>query len=143
MVDLTLERHFAAAPQMVFDFVTREEHLRNWLGPVTMKCVEIDMNLTLGANWYAVIENAEGQTHKMSGKVTDTDAPNWVEFTWGWHGENDERGHESNVRFQVNTDGEDGSIFRIIHTNLPDQEAADNHNAGWTSTLTKLEAMLA
>ena len=81
MVDLTLERHFAAAPQMVFDFVTREEHLRNWLGPVTMKCIEIDMNLTMGANWYAVIENAEGQTHKMSGKVTDTDAPNWVEFT--------------------------------------------------------------
>jgi uncharacterized protein YndB with AHSA1/START domain len=142
MTDLTLERHFPVAPEIVFAHVTQQEHLREWMGPVTMRCIDIDMNLVAGAKWYAVIENSEGQTHKMSGQVTQTDPPRTVDFTWGWHGENDTRGHESNVRFQVETDGGKGSIFRLIHTNLPDEEAAENHTKGWTSTLTKLETKL-
>ena len=143
MSDLTMERHFQVAPEIVFEHITQQEHLKNWMGPVTMKCIDIDMNLVAGANWFAVIENSEGQTHKMSGQVTDIDPPRTVDFTWGWHDETDARGHESNVRFQVTSDGADGSIFKLIHTNLPDDEARDNHNQGWTSTLTKLEAMLA
>lgn len=143
MSELTLERQFTVAPETLFDFVTREEHLKTWMGPATMRCIEIDMNLTQGARWHAVIENSEGQTYKMSGIVTETDAPNWVDFTWGWHDENDVRGHESNVRFHVASDGKQGSIFRIIHSNLPDTEAAESHTAGWTSSLTKLEALLA
>ncbi len=143
MTDLTLERHFPVAPEVVFAHVTKEEHLKNWMGPVTMTCSEIDMELTQDAKWFAVILNSEGQRHKMSGKVTDIDPPRTVDFTWGWHDETDARGHESNVRFQVTSDGGDGSIFKLIHTNLPDTEAAESHNSGWTSTLTKLEAMLA
>jgi uncharacterized protein YndB with AHSA1/START domain len=143
MTDLTLERHFPVAPEMVFEHLTKQEHLKDWLGPVTMRCVDIDMNLTADAKWYAVIENSEGQTHKMSGQVTNIDPPHTVDFTWGWHDDKDARGHESNVRFQVLTDGGEGSIFKLIHTNLPDEEAAQNHNMGWTSTLTKLEAILA
>lgn len=143
MTDLTLEHHFPVAPEMVFEHLTKQEHLKSWLGPVTMRCVDIDMNLTAGAEWYAVIENSEGQTHKMSGQVTDIDPPHTVDFTWGWHDETDMRGHESNVRFQVLTDGGEGSIFKLIHTNLPDEEAAQNHNMGWTSTFTKLEVILA
>jgi uncharacterized protein YndB with AHSA1/START domain len=143
MTDLTLERHFPVAPEIVFEHITQETHLKEWMGPVTMKCIDIDMNLTMGAHWYAIIENSEGQTHKMSGQVTHSDPPHTVDFTWGWHDETDERGHESNVRFQVMSDGGEGSIFKLIHTNLPNEEAGDSHNKGWTSTLTKLEAMLA
>jgi uncharacterized protein YndB with AHSA1/START domain len=142
MTDLTLTRKFPVAPSVVFEHITQQQHLKNWMGPVTMTCTDIDMELTAGAKWFAVITNAEGVDHKMSGQVTAIDPPNTVDFTWGWHDENDARGHESNVRFQVIADGE-GSIFNLIHTNLPNEEAAENHNIGWTSTLTKLEAMLA
>jgi uncharacterized protein YndB with AHSA1/START domain len=142
MTDLTITRKFPIAPSVVFEHITQQQHLKNWMGPATMTCTDIDMELTAGAKWYAVITNSEGQDHKMSGQVTAIDPPNRVDFTWGWHDESDARGHESNVRFEVIADGE-GSIFNLIHTNLPDEEAAENHTIGWTSTLTKLEAMLA
>lgn len=143
MNDLTLERKFTHAPDVVFAHVTQQAHLKEWMGPVTMRCIDIDMNLTAGANWFAVIENSEGQTHKMSGQVTEIDPPHSVDFTWGWHDENDSRGHESNVRFQVQSDGTGGCIFTLIHTNLPDAEAMESHTIGWTSTVSKLEAILA
>ncbi len=142
MADLTLTRTFPAPAEKVFKFVTRQEHLKDWLGPVGMKCTEIDMNFAQDEPWFAVILSSEGQRHKMSGVVTAYDAPNYVEFTWGWHDDDDLRGAESNVRFQVDASGE-GSVFSIIHTNLPDEESAQNHEGGWTSTLTKLEALLA
>jgi len=119
MTDLNLERHFNVSPEIVYEHITKQEHLKNWMGPATMHCIEIDMNLVTGAHWYAIIENSEGQKYKMSGKVLDTDPPKTVDFTWGWHDETDARGHESNVRFQVASDGADGSIFKLIHTNLP------------------------
>jgi len=83
--------------------------------------------------------NAEGDRYKVTGEVLALDPPNSVEFTWGWHDENDNRGHESRVRFEVTPDGVEGSLFKLQHTGLPDDEAATNHNTGWTSSLRKLE----
>jgi uncharacterized protein YndB with AHSA1/START domain len=142
MTNLTLEREFPVEPELVFEFVTRQEHLKKWLGPQGMTCSEIDMDLAQGKPWSAVIINSEGGIHKMSGVVTSFEPPHSVDFTWGWHDENDLRGVESNVRFEVEKGKNGNAIFKIIHTNLPDEESAQNHNQGWTSTLTKLEALL-
>ena len=49
MNDLTLERKFAHTPDVVFAHVTQQAHLKEWMGPVTMRCIDIDMNLPAGA----------------------------------------------------------------------------------------------
>lgn len=77
----------------------------------------------------------------MSGIVTAINPPTSIEFTWGWHDENDVRGHESQVRFEVEPDGAGGTLFTLIHAELPDDESAANHMIGWTSALVKLERM--
>ena len=85
--------------------------------------------------------NADGQRYKVTGEVVTVDPPNAVEFTWAWHDDNDTRGHESRVRFEVHPNGSGGTVFRMIHSGLVDEESAQNHDMGWVSSLRKLERM--
>lgn len=143
MTDLTLERRFPIAPEIVFDFVTREEHLGTWFGHPGWVFKDIKMEMVADQSWHAVMVSPEGNTFKLSGVVTAYHPPTSVDFTWGWHDEDDVRGHESNVRFHVEAVKDGGTLFKVIHTNLPSGEAAENHGKGWTATLTRLEAKVA
>lgn len=141
MSTLTLERNFPLDPKTVFDFVTQTKNLLKWWGPEGMTVPEHNLDLSKPGAWSSVMLNAEGGRHKVTGKVIKIDPPRSVEFTWGWHDENDARGHESRVRFEVEPNGTGGAIFRLIHSDLPDEESAANHNEGWTSSLRKLERL--
>ena len=85
--------------------------------------------------------NAEGNRFKVSGEVTRIDPPKSVEFTWGWHDDQDVRCHESQVRFEVVARADGGARFVMIHSGLADDESAQMHNEGWTSSLRKLERL--
>jgi uncharacterized protein YndB with AHSA1/START domain len=143
MTELRIDRHFAADPQIVFEFVTRPQHVLKWWGPEGMTLPEYDLDLTRpGAPWYSVMTNAEGKRFKVSGEVVAVDPPRSVEFTWGWHDDNDERGRDSRVRFEVARGDTGGTRFSLIHSGLADEESARNHEMGWTSTLNKLERLV-
>lgn len=141
MTTLTLTRNFAADPETVFDFVTRPEHLIKWWGPEGMTCPEHDLDFRKAGPWSSVMVNAGGDRFKVTGQVDLIDPPNAVELTWAWHDDRDERGHESRVRFEVRPDAGGGTEFRLIHSGLADEESAQNHEMGWTSSLRKLEAL--
>ncbi len=143
MSDLTIERDFTAEPETVFSFVTQSEHLVKWWGPESMTLPEHALDLTRKGPWSSVMMSAEGNRFKVTGVVTAVSPPKSVEFTWAWHDENDERGHESRVRFTLEANGSGGTRFILYHTGLPDDESASGHNDGWTSSLRKLERMAA
>lgn len=137
MPDLILERHFSAAPDRVFDVVTRADHLTDWWGPEGMFVPEGDLDFTAMGPWWSVMQNKDGGRYKVSGHVTRVDPPRAVSFTWAWHDEADARGEESTVTFEVVPDGE-GSLFRLTHS-FTSEETVGNHEVGWTSSLRKLE----
>jgi uncharacterized protein YndB with AHSA1/START domain len=142
MTDLKIERNFAADARTVFAFVTQTRHLLKWWGPEGMTVPEYDLDLTKPGPWSSVMMNADGQRYKVTGEVLEVDPPRSVEFTWGWHDENDLRGHDTSVRFEVHPEGS-GTRFVLIHTGLADEESARNHEMGWTSSLNKLERLAA
>ena len=142
MSELTIERSFPHPPEHVFAFVTEPANLVKWWGPEGTSLKEHALDLSRPGPWSSTLVNAEGGLHKMSGEVVAVDAPRSVEFTWGWHDDEDARGHESRVRFEVHPEGVDGSLFRLIHTGLPSDEIAENHVRGWTSALVSLERLL-
>lgn len=142
MSTLTMERHFAAAPEIVFDYLTRTEHIAKWWGPEGMTCPVLEMDLTQPGPWVSEMMNADGARYKVSGEVLTVDPPRTVEFTWGWHDEANARGHGSTVHFTVESDGKGGTRFTLTHTGLADEESAENHNGGWTSSLRKIERLL-
>ncbi len=138
---LKLERIFRQTPETVFAFVTRTEHLLEWWGPEGTGLRAHQLDLSRPGPWSSTLVNAEGGLHKMNGEVVEIDPPHSVEFTWGWHNDEDVRGYESRVRFEIEPDGETGSRFRLIHSGLADETSATNHSRGWTSMLGKLERL--
>ncbi len=141
MSTLKLEREFSAAPETVFAYITQAENVEQWWGPEGMGITDQKLDLSEPGPWTSTMVNAEGGLHKMSGVVTEVDPPNSVEFTWGWHDENDQRGPESMVRLEVKPNSTGGTIFLLTHSGLADDESARNHGKGWGSALNKLDRM--
>lgn len=142
MVDLTLERSFSSAPERVFDFVSKTEHLLKWWGPENTFLAEYDMAFDRTGPWVSVMQNPAGQRFKVSGHVTHIDPPHSIGFTWAWHDENDRRGVESHVIIKLVPSQTGGTDFTLTHTGLPDEETAARHTEGWTSSLRKLQALI-
>lgn len=142
LTELTMERRFPVDAETVFDFLTKPENIAKWWGPEGVTCPVLDMDLTQPGPWVSVMTNAEGGRYKVSGEVLSVDPPREVRFTWGWHDDTDRRGPESRVRFAVEPLDDGGAMFKLTHSDLPDDESAKNHEGGWTSSLRKLERLL-
>ena len=142
MTELVLTRNFSIDPSTVYAFVTKTDNLLKWWGPESMSVPEHDLDFSKAGTWNSVMVSPEGNRFKVTGEVTEVDPPNSVEFTWGWHDDDDARGHESRVRFDVASDGDGGAVFTLTHSELADDESSANHEMGWTSSLRKLEAMI-
>lgn len=141
MADLLLTRQFKSSPEKVFGFITQTAQLLTWWGPEGMHISDHDLSFAQTGPWMSVMTNAEGQNYKVSGHVTHVDPPNSIGFTWAWHDENDRRGVESHVTIRLVPARNGGTDFELRHVDLPDDEAAKNHEAGWASSLNKLERL--
>lgn len=138
---LQLQRTFTVSPEELFGWVSSPDKLLKWWGPEGMHIPEHDLDLSRTGPWYSIMQNRDGQRFHVSGQVTHVDAPKSVGFTWAWHSEDGTRGAESHVTFTVAaTLG--GAMLLIDHRDLVGDESANHHQAGWTSTLRKLEALL-
>ncbi len=141
MTELRIERTFKSDPETVFAFVTQTKHLLKWWGPEGMHIPEHDLDLSRPGPWSSTMVGSQGNRHKVTGEVISIDPPHSVEFTWGWHDDDDQRGHDSRVRFEITGDGNGGTMFVLIHSELADDDSGKNHEMGWTSSLIKLERL--
>ncbi|KPA20256.1 hypothetical protein shim_32450 [Shimia sp. SK013] len=140
MTDARLERDFPVTPDRLYAAVTNPADLSRWWGPEGMTLGAHTLEFTKLGAWHSVIHGDEGRTMKMSGQVTSLDPPKSVGFTWAWHDENDARGHESHVTFTI-VETADGAKLIIDHRDLQDEDQAQGHSRGWTSTLNCLAAL--
>ncbi len=143
MAELRIDRTLNAPIERVFEFVTKPEHLVKWWGPEGMSLPDHSLDFTQTGPWHSVMANADGQQFTVSGQVTSVDRPNSVGFTWAWHDDKGKRGNESCVMITLSAKADGTTAFSLNHQQLPDDESAQNHNQGWTSSLRKLEALAA
>ncbi|MCE8553332.1 SRPBCC domain-containing protein [Ruegeria pomeroyi] len=144
MADLRLEREFAVTPEALFAWVSNGAKLLQWWGPegLHVPADQHDLDFTRLGPWFSVMVNGAGDRYKVSGHVTHVKPPQSVGFTWGWHDDDDRRGPESHVMFIVEPCVK-GARLILDHRELGDDEMSLRHEAGWTSSLRKLEAELA
>ncbi len=137
--NVTIDRLWAA--------ISEPGELVQWFGPEGVDVVACDLGFDATGPWFCQMVGREsGQSFKVSGIVTHTRPPKGgtegsVGFTWGWHDENDQRGPESHVIFEVSSFGGKARL-RLVHRELPDSETAQRHTQGWLSSLACLEAYL-
>ena len=144
MADVSITRRFSIPPDKLFEYVSTRAGLLQWWGPegVTIPDDEHELDFTKTGPWYSVMVGPEGQRYKVSGQVTHSNAPHSIGISWAWHDDDDNRGDESHVTFTISP-SEQGATLTIVHRDLHDEDAAKNHNDGWTSSVRKLERLAA
>lgn len=138
MPDLHLERDFDVTPAELWALVTTPAGLLQWWGPEGTTVPEHALDFTKTGPWHSVMLGGEGQRYKVSGQVTKITPMEAVSFTWAWHDDADQRGHESHVTLQLQPLGATRARLILSHVDLVDDESLQNHQMGWTSSLRKL-----
>jgi len=141
MAEIIITRVFRAGLDHVFDYISKPEHILEWWGPEGMTVPMMKMDFGKQGPWMSEMHAPDGRIFKVSGEVTAVDPPKSVGFTWGWHDDSGQRGHESHVLIELEATG-DMTRFTLTHSGLADQASADSHNDGWTSSLGKLEKII-
>jgi len=86
-LEILTTREFNAPAELVYDVLTKPEHVRHWFAPFedTMTVCEID--LRVGGDYHYVIETPDGTECSFRGTFLELERPNRLVDTWlfeGW-----------------------------------------------------------
>jgi len=137
---LQVTRIIAAERETVFDAWTEPEHIRRWSAPEGMDIPISEVDLTVGGRFHLQMQNAEGGTHNARGIYHEIDRPTRLVYSWEWDEHPDHGQSLITVEFK-SVDG--GTEVTMVHSGLPSEESAAEHEKGWTSCLNRLEAKYA
>lgn len=144
--DLEITRDYNVSLDRLWSAVTQPEQIAQWLGPEGTRLERCDVDFSqLGPYTCVMIGLDSGNRFKVSGQVTHVQPPEdgsgSVGFTWAWHDDQDQRGHESHVTFSVQPT-DTGARLILTHRGLASEEQSLSHESGWQSTLSKLDKLL-
>jgi uncharacterized protein YndB with AHSA1/START domain len=120
-----------ASPEAVFDFFTRPEKLRRWMG------LAAETEDRPGGAWRV---DFNGRGSVAAGELVEVEPPHRVVFTWGW--EQTEAAPfplppgGSTVEVTFTPEG-DGTRVRLEHRDLP-PDLRVFHGFGWEHSLSRL-----
>jgi uncharacterized protein YndB with AHSA1/START domain len=115
-----VETWVRAAPEVVFSFFTDPDKYPRWQGQ------KAELDPRPGGRYRVDMDG----TNVARGEYVEVDPPRRVVFTWGFEGSPGMPPGSSTVEVTLIPDG-DGTIVRLRHTGLPDQDSRAQHEAGW------------
>jgi len=117
-----VEIRIAASPETVFDFFTDPDKMIQWMGR------SADLDPRAGGTLRCDINGRD----LARGEYVAVERPDRLVFTWGWEGEEPTVAPgASTVEVLLARDGE-GTLLRLVHSDLPSAESAERHSHGWT-----------
>lgn len=125
-----VETRIAATPETVFEFFTDPDKMIQWMG----RSAELEPQP--GGVFRCDINGRD----IASGEYVELEPPRRVVFSWGWEGEDSITAPgSSRIEVLLEPDG-DGTRLRLIHSDLPGEEAAERHRHGWEHYAERLSA---
>ncbi|HVB71607.1 MAG TPA: SRPBCC domain-containing protein [Acidimicrobiales bacterium] len=88
-LDIVLSREFHAPIDLVFDVLTKPEHVRNWFAPFEDKVTVCSIDLRVGGTYHQVFVTKDGTECSFRGTYLEVEPPNRTVATWmfeGWPG---------------------------------------------------------
>jgi uncharacterized protein YndB with AHSA1/START domain len=86
-LEIVTTREFDAPLQLVFDALTRPEHVRHWFAPFTDVVTECSIDLRVGGDYHIVFVTQEGKECSFRGTYSEVEPPTRIVATWlfdGW-----------------------------------------------------------
>jgi len=79
--EIVLKRSFGAPPAVVYDALTRPDHVRRWYGCGTMTMPHCEIDLRVGGAWRYVLRAADGAEYAFHGLYKGLQPPNRIVST--------------------------------------------------------------
>lgn len=137
---LTFTRHYAVAPEKVWQAWTDVRALSCWFGPGAANSVtRAELDLRAGGRYAIAFRTSDGEEHAVSGEYQEVVPHRRLSFTWAWQS----TPHRVSLVTIILTPSGAGTDLSLRHDRFFDQQAADNHRRGWSGTLAKLDGFLA
>jgi uncharacterized protein YndB with AHSA1/START domain len=115
-----VERRIAATPVEVFAYLTEPDLYVRWQGT----SAELDPR---PGGAFRVRMNADTVA---AGQYLEVEPPSRVVLSWGWEGSDEIPPGSTRVEILLE-DVAEGTLLRLRHTGLPDDQAAAMHREGW------------
>jgi uncharacterized protein YndB with AHSA1/START domain len=135
---VTIVRRIKASPAKVYAALTEPELMLQWWGPDAGPTLSAEADVRPGGRLSVVFRLLNGDEHNPTGVYREVVPDKKLVFTWEWPGMPE---RESLVTFLLESlDG--GTELTLIHEQLPDEEARQSHEQGWSGLLDKLLVFL-
>jgi len=86
-LEIVTTRAFDAPIALVFDVLTKPQHVRNWFAPFTDEVTECSIDLRVGGNYHIVFVTEDGTECSFRGTYLEVEPPTRTVATWlfeGW-----------------------------------------------------------
>ena len=86
-LEIVITREFDAPIQLVFDVLTKPEHVRNWFAPFTCQVTVCSIDLRVGGDYHIVFVTDDGTECSFRGTYHEVEPPTRTVQTWlfeGW-----------------------------------------------------------
>ena len=86
-LEIVTTREFDAPLELVFDVLTKPEHVRNWFAPFTDVVTECSIDLRVGGDYHIVFVTEDGRECSFRGTYLEVEPPTRTVATWlfeGW-----------------------------------------------------------
>ncbi len=121
--EILIERVFDAPRRLVFEALTRPEHVAHWYGPRAMTLTSCEIDLRVGGAWRYVVRDPAGNDFGFSGEYREIVPPERLVSTENFEGI--PPGHDYLVT--VTLDEQDGKTTLRSHLQYKTPEDRDGH----------------
>ena len=86
-LEILTTRTFDAPLVLVFDVLTKPEHVRRWFAPFDCEVTECSIDLRVGGSYHIVFVTGEGREMSFRGTYSEVEPPTRTVATWlfeGW-----------------------------------------------------------
>lgn len=138
----TIRRLLHAPRALVWEAMTRPEHVAHWYGPRSTRVTACTMDLRVGGKYRIVLRGADGGEHAFSGEYREIAAPERIVQSWCWEGAPDASSIE---RMRLLDLGERTLVeVEVEHSSAANLEMHVKHGmeAGANETYARLDALL-
>jgi len=136
--NLELRFHIPAKPEKVFEAWTRQEQM-GWFCPEDMAVISAEADVKVRGKYRVSMKADTGKVYTFDGIYEEIVPNQKLVFTHRWE-ESEPIETQVTVEF---AEAKGGTEVTIKHDDIPTEELAKRHEAGWTSTLRNLEKQFA
>jgi len=138
-LEIITTREFDAPIELVFDVLTKPEHVSKWFAPFACEMKECSIDLRVGGNYHQVFVTEDGAECSFRGTYLEVEPPTRTVQTWLFEGWPDAEAVES-----VDLHEADGVTKLTMKLAFRDQAGRDHmtKSDGQEDSLNKLEDYL-